>query len=275
MKSTWPGVSIRFSSWPFHVDAHGLRLDRDPALALEVHRVEHLRAHLAAGDGVGQLEDAVGQRRLAVVDVGDDREVADVALVHGFVSRGGAAAGATRAAPAARALRAPGTAARYATARRRAPAAERDELAAERAAERVVERHQTAKRDAAATSARRGDDPHERRARSRAKLDPAEPPAQQHEQRGRAGDVHERRRERDAPGAEAVERRRRAPRSARGSPSATAGRDPVRLQAEEGAVQHQHRAVEDEPGARTRRAQPATTGVCGGVNAAALVEEAR
>ena len=30
--------------------AHGLRLDRDPALALEVHRVEHLVAHLAARD---------------------------------------------------------------------------------------------------------------------------------------------------------------------------------------------------------------------------------
>jgi hypothetical protein len=30
---------------------------------------------------VGQLEDAIGQRRLAMVDVGDDREVADVRLV--------------------------------------------------------------------------------------------------------------------------------------------------------------------------------------------------
>jgi len=30
---------------------------------------------------VGQLEDAIGQRRLAVVDVGDDAEVADVRLV--------------------------------------------------------------------------------------------------------------------------------------------------------------------------------------------------
>ena len=63
--------------------AHRLRLDRDAALALEVHRVEQLRAHLARGDRVRQLEDAVGQRRLAVVDVGDDREVADVRLVHG------------------------------------------------------------------------------------------------------------------------------------------------------------------------------------------------
>ena len=66
------------------LDPHGLRLDRDPALALEIHRVEHLRAHVAVGDGVRELEDAVGQRRLPVVDVGDDREVADAVLVHGF-----------------------------------------------------------------------------------------------------------------------------------------------------------------------------------------------
>ena len=63
--------------------AHRLRLDRDAALALQVHRVQQLRAHLARGDRVRQLEDAIGQRRLAVVDVRDDREVADVRLVHG------------------------------------------------------------------------------------------------------------------------------------------------------------------------------------------------
>ena len=61
----------------FPGDADGLRLDRDPALPLELHRVEQLLAHLAAGDGVRQLEDAIGERRLPVVDVGDDREVAD------------------------------------------------------------------------------------------------------------------------------------------------------------------------------------------------------
>ena len=64
-------------------DAHRLRLDRDAALALEVHRVEHLRAHVAARDGVRELENAVGERRLAVVDVRDDREVADAVLGHG------------------------------------------------------------------------------------------------------------------------------------------------------------------------------------------------
>jgi hypothetical protein len=59
------------------LDPHRLRLDRDPALALQLHRVEHLGAHLRGVDRPGDLEDAIGQRRLAVVDVGDDREVAD------------------------------------------------------------------------------------------------------------------------------------------------------------------------------------------------------
>ena len=59
-------------------DADGLGLDRDPALALELHRVEHLRAHIARGDGVRQLEDAIGERRLPMVDVRDDREVPDM-----------------------------------------------------------------------------------------------------------------------------------------------------------------------------------------------------
>ena len=67
-------------------DAHGLRLDRDSTLALEIHRIEQLVAHLARGDRLGELEDAIGERRLAVVDVRDDREVADVFLVHGLWS---------------------------------------------------------------------------------------------------------------------------------------------------------------------------------------------
>jgi hypothetical protein len=58
---------------------HRLRLDRDAALALQVHRVEQLRAMVARVDRAGDLEDAVGQGRLPVIDVGDDREVADVA----------------------------------------------------------------------------------------------------------------------------------------------------------------------------------------------------
>jgi hypothetical protein len=68
---------------PLPLHPNRLRLDRDPALALELHRVEHLVPHLALGDGLRQLQDPVGEGRLAMVDVRDDREVANAALVHG------------------------------------------------------------------------------------------------------------------------------------------------------------------------------------------------
>ena len=58
-------------------EAHGLRLDRDAALALELHRVEHLAGHLALLQAAAALDQPVGEGRLAVVDVGDDRDVAD------------------------------------------------------------------------------------------------------------------------------------------------------------------------------------------------------
>ena len=61
---------------------HRMRLDRDAALALEVHAVEHLRRHLARLQRAGDLEKAVGQRRLAVVDMRDDGKIPNVGLFH-------------------------------------------------------------------------------------------------------------------------------------------------------------------------------------------------
>ena len=58
-----------------------LALDRDAALALDVHPVQVLRAHLAALDHAGELQHPVRQRRLAVVDVGDDAEVPEHGLI--------------------------------------------------------------------------------------------------------------------------------------------------------------------------------------------------
>ena len=58
--------------------AHGLRLDGDAALALDIHVVEHLLRHLARGERPRGLDQAVGERRLAVVDMGHDGEVADI-----------------------------------------------------------------------------------------------------------------------------------------------------------------------------------------------------
>ena len=52
-----------------------LRLDGDAALTLDVHPVQVLRAHRPFVDDTGELQHPVGQRRLAVVDVGDDAEV--------------------------------------------------------------------------------------------------------------------------------------------------------------------------------------------------------
>ena len=62
------------------LEADGPRLDRDPLLALEVHRVEDLAHHLAAFDRVRQLEQPVRERGLAVIDMRDDREVAQPLL---------------------------------------------------------------------------------------------------------------------------------------------------------------------------------------------------
>src|SRR5207253_5416498 len=57
-------------------------LDRDAALALEVHRVQHLVDGLLGVHGAGEREEAVRQRRLAVIDVGNDGEVADPSQRH-------------------------------------------------------------------------------------------------------------------------------------------------------------------------------------------------
>jgi len=60
---------------------HRLQLDGDAALALQVHAVEHLLLHLALLDGAADVDEAIGQRGLAVVDVGHDAEVANQRLL--------------------------------------------------------------------------------------------------------------------------------------------------------------------------------------------------
>ena len=62
------------------IEPHGLRLDRDAALLLDLHVVEHLRlpAISRVGHAAADLDEPVGKRRLAVIDMGDDGEIADV-----------------------------------------------------------------------------------------------------------------------------------------------------------------------------------------------------
>ena len=58
-------------------EAHVLRLDRDTALAFNVHVVQVLIAHIAVIDHAGHLQNAVGERGLTVIDVGNNAEVTD------------------------------------------------------------------------------------------------------------------------------------------------------------------------------------------------------
>ena len=68
------------------VQADALGFDRDAAFALEVHRIEHLRAHFALGERARQFEQPVGQGGFPVVDVRDDAEIPNELEIHGFSS---------------------------------------------------------------------------------------------------------------------------------------------------------------------------------------------
>ena len=63
--------------------AHRVSLDGDAALPLQVHGIEHLGLHLARGERASEFQKAVGQSRLPVINMRDDREVAKKGCVHG------------------------------------------------------------------------------------------------------------------------------------------------------------------------------------------------
>jgi hypothetical protein len=60
----------------------GVCLDGEAALALQVHAVQDLRRHFTHLQRACDFEKAIGQRRLAVIDMGNDGKVADVRLLH-------------------------------------------------------------------------------------------------------------------------------------------------------------------------------------------------
>lgn len=59
-----------------HLD--GVGLDRNALFTLQVHIIEHLRLHLAVGEGTGELQKTVGQGALAVVNMSDNAEISNV-----------------------------------------------------------------------------------------------------------------------------------------------------------------------------------------------------
>ena len=67
---------IFFSRFARVTHRHRMRLDRDPALALEVHRIEQLVLLVALVNRARALEQSIRQRGLAVIDMRDDAKIA-------------------------------------------------------------------------------------------------------------------------------------------------------------------------------------------------------
>ena len=59
-----------------HLDS--VALDGDTPFAFQIHIVQHLVLHIAALDRLRVFQKAVGQRTLAVVDMGNDTKVSDI-----------------------------------------------------------------------------------------------------------------------------------------------------------------------------------------------------
>ena len=74
---------------PGVIDGRLLGEDRDPLLALEIARIhDPVDDRLVRAEGAGLAEQGVDQRGLAVVDVGDDGDVAQVGADGGLGGRG-------------------------------------------------------------------------------------------------------------------------------------------------------------------------------------------
>jgi hypothetical protein len=61
----------------FEWKSNSLTLDSNPTFAFNVHSVEILGSHLPIIDHTSYLQHPVGQRGLAMVDVGDDAKIAN------------------------------------------------------------------------------------------------------------------------------------------------------------------------------------------------------
>ena len=60
------------------VQPYGFGLDRNSAFALQLHRVEHLFHHIALSHNAGLFQQPIGQRGLAMVNMGNNAEIANL-----------------------------------------------------------------------------------------------------------------------------------------------------------------------------------------------------
>ena len=68
---------ILLSILGFIFQPNGLRLDRNPTFFLDIHIVENLFGHFPVRKPSAMLDQPIRQSGLAVVDMGNDREITD------------------------------------------------------------------------------------------------------------------------------------------------------------------------------------------------------
>ena len=66
----------------FVIKADGMGLNSDASFSLQIHIVENLILHLTLGKRTSKFQQTIGERRLAVVYMGDDREIANARWIH-------------------------------------------------------------------------------------------------------------------------------------------------------------------------------------------------
>lgn len=77
----WRVDEIQLVSLPIPravMQGHALRLDGDATLPLQIHRIQHLIAHFPFAKPSANLNESVGQRGLAMIDMSDDRKITDM-----------------------------------------------------------------------------------------------------------------------------------------------------------------------------------------------------
>lgn len=67
------------------VQGYALRLDRNATFPLEVHRIQHLLGHFPLAQAAANLDETISEGRFAVINMGDDRKIANV--IHEFQRR--------------------------------------------------------------------------------------------------------------------------------------------------------------------------------------------
>ena len=63
---------ISFAVFGFIVQCRSLRLDRDTAFTFQVHRIENLFFHFPVRQAAAHLDNAIGKRGLAMINMGND-----------------------------------------------------------------------------------------------------------------------------------------------------------------------------------------------------------